>query len=1039
MKWQPYPFSGIEEKWQRAWREKTPAAATRRGEGEEAAQGAATRFVFPWTPGSAEGISGSLLRRLILADVCVRFERHRGKEVLFAHAFDGFGDEVLERAAVRRLSPEKVVESDRQALARLERALGIWGDIDPAAAPLSNDPAYYRITQWLFLELLSRNFVFRLWRPGHRCQRCERSFPNVKGRDACLLCGGRLLKKELPEWRADLVPFAERLIADVDKASWPPELRKLQKQLLGRRRGTEVTIPVSRWFDDEYEQVTVFTSMVEAIFGATFLVIAPHHELIGRLLDPAYEEEVERYHERLDKGLEPRISGVRTGGHALNPANLQRIPVIISPLADAAFSAGVMLGIPAHDPELFELARRLKLAIREVIHGSTAKFDHNSRLVEPYVGEGVLTNSGQFSGLSSRAAREKLVNFLGRRGICRRATHYALQSLPLSSSSLWGPPVPLVHCQSCGTVPVPEGDLPLHLPALSEKELAAGRRALSQCGEFLETTCPACGGVAERDTETILPWLGIAWSYLRLLLPELSGAIEGLRADFEKASASGPPPAAEGAPAAESPAGVASGLAQAGAAVSAEADRGLAVGVGEAESEILPEDRDIFEVPPHEVGEGDFEEMQAAAFELPGTAEPAAATQSGEETDGGAAMEKEPARTLHESAHLPAAEGAPAGSRGSGRRAARGAPGPDAGGERGAREAAGGDEDDEDDEADEEEGIEDPSARRRGGLRGEEDLEAPPAQSRLRPFRLAAREGRLPVDTVFAPASLGPKVLCGARFLAKFLYESRQFPVHEPFRRFFRVGSVLLEKVEEASGAAEPALEEHCGGLIERFGADTFRLHLLSLGPAAHPGRISARALYHQGRFLGRIWRQITLRIEKGKFVSRRVLEHKHRLVYKVTERLRRQKFHTAASALREFVNFLAHPETTAEELDRSAIETFILVLSPFAPHLAQELWALAGNTTAVCEAPWPTYSAELVDPPEREFAILIDGKVRDRMVQPAALEPEKLESRALQRERVRELIGIRKVARVTVVPRRLVSIVLEKPAGEPPAESPTS
>jgi leucyl-tRNA synthetase len=178
-------------------------------------------------------------------------------------------------------------------------------------------------------------------------------------------------------------------------------------------------------------------------------------------------------------------------------------------------------------------------------------------------------------------------------------------------------------------------------------------------------------------------------------------------------------------------------------------------------------------------------------------------------------------------------------------------------------------------------------------------------------------------------------------------------------------------------------------------------------------------------RFLNRIWHQMSLRREKGKFVSRRMLVQKHFLIHDVTQRLLSSKFHTAVAALMRFVRFLEHPETTPEDMDRNAMKTFIILLSPFAPHLALELWSRMGEEQDLSAAPWPVASDELIHPPEREFLIFVDGKVRDRMQQPSNLEPEKLESRALQRDRIREIVGMKKVQKVVVVPQKLVSIVL--------------
>ena len=291
--------------------------------------------------------------------------------------------------------------------------------------------------------------------------------------------------------------------------------------------------------------------------------------------------------------------------------------------------------------------------------------------------------------------------------------------------------------------------------------------------------------------------------------------------------------------------------------------------------------------------------------------------------------------------------------------------------------------------------------------------------SRLRPFRSDYLHRLLPVDVVLAPHGLTPIDLVSIRFITKFLYDLRQVPSFEPFRRFYRVGELALESTDESPVSARD--------IVQRSGGDALRLKLIGLAPAARGARLRPSEAWTPRRFLNRVWREFMMRLEKGRFVSRRVLEQKHRMIHRVGERLRRFQFHTALSSLHEFVNFLVSPETTDEELDRNALESFTVVLSPFAPHMAQELWEKLGNPGSVHEVPWPEYSVELLTSPKAEVTIWIDGKVRDRMTQPADVPAAKLETLALERERVREIIGASRIHRVVAVPGRVVSIALAR------------
>ena len=298
--------------------------------------------------------------------------------------------------------------------------------------------------------------------------------------------------------------------------------------------------------------------------------------------------------------------------------------------------------------------------------------------------------------------------------------------------------------------------------------------------------------------------------------------------------------------------------------------------------------------------------------------------------------------------------------------------------------------------------------------------ESPAAGSLLKPFHAEFLQRMLPVDVVLAPHQLKPLELIEIRFITKVLYDLRQVPSFEPFRRFFRVGELTAEIAEAKGGVTADAL-------LERYGGDALRLKLIGLGPLANPASFRTSEIRGVRRFLDRAWRECLLRIEKGRFVSRRVLEQKHRMIYRVADRLRRFKFHTALSSIREFVKFLVHPETTDEEMDRSALQSFAIVLSPFAPHLAQELWERLGKEGSVHEAAWPEYSQELLTSPQAEVMIWIDGRVRDRMTQPVDLPAARLESLALERENVRRIIGAGRIERVIAIPGRLVSIALAR------------
>jgi len=848
------------------------------------------------------------------------------------------------------------------------------------------------------------------------------------------------------------------------------------RDFLGRCRGCELTFPASKIFSEEYVEVVGFTPNVERVFGVTFILLDPYHPLLEQLLDPACEDEVQRYRERLRRGSEPRISAVRTGGFALNPANLRRIPILVSPLANEPYSQGVLLAVPAHDAELFELARRVKLPIREVIHGDKAKFDAHSRLEEPWLGDGVLTNSGSFTSLTSKVGRERIITLLSRRGVCKKVTRFRGAVFAVSSPSAWGAPVPIVHCKRCGVVPLPESSLPLVLPAELPRPTqpiagrgadgaeSAARFTLGAVRSFLRASCPTCGDDALRDPDTIQPWLGRAWSYLWPLLPQLAGEVDGFGDPSGKAAASTK---------------TASG-GEADAAFSEVGGGGPEASASEEYPE-LPEDVDLFRVGSDSLqatagpGHDGLDEPEASPVEV---------SEGSSETDGEgpaaeAVAELEAADTEDASGEIEAAGEAesigsldrgtenleePYGVDGAAAEPAEGQPDPaaakaDSGtsepSSAAAPEAAAGENATTDAEPGREgktsrrdrkarrreepapgESRETPETRREGGESSErtdgaeEDAEseadALERVSKLRPFASLRKGKLLPLACAFGAAARAPREALTARWVLRSLAEMGHRLPEEPMTRHVLVGAIRAHDAVPATASLPSPLD-----YVERFGSDALRLHILGAGPVERGIDLDPAGILRMQRVIQRIWRQLTLRRERGKFVSRRMLVSKHLLIRDVTQRLDRLKFHTAVSAILAFLRFLESPETTPEDMDRGAMRTFVILLAPFAPFLARELWNLMGEEQPLETAQWPVPSEELIHPPEREYLIYVDGKVRDRMVQPSRLEPEKLESRALARDKIREIVGTHKVARVIVVPERLVSIVLAAPAAK--------
>ncbi|HVR72977.1 MAG TPA: class I tRNA ligase family protein [Planctomycetota bacterium] len=1047
-----YPFAEVEAKWQGVLERAPRPGPVAGGLGPPERS-----YIFPWpispelelgpSPGTTGSLRGaSVARRLAMADTIRRFEGHRGGAPFLPIVIDGFAAGPSE-AARRRIGEERDVSAGaRDCLGGLLRLLGLEAGEDLID---TGSPRYYRFTQWIFLQIFLRGFARRAEKRVDSCTRCGRHV-RLGSEASCPGCQGELKEQTVPEWQVDVRQHGGRLIDDLsDKGicDWSEADRSVQEDLLGRCEGHEVAFPASRIFDDEYHELTVFTTQVERIFGAMFLLVEPHHAILEHVLDPAYEDDIVRYRERLRKGAEPRISAVRTGGFALNPATLRRIPILVSPLASTPYSHGVLMCVPAHDRILFELARRLKLPIREVIHNDRARFDSQSRLEEPWLGDGVLTNSGPFTSLPSKVGCDRIVALLGKKGACKKVTRFRVEKLALSSACAWGPPVPMIHCVRCGVVPVPEEELPVELPAgVSTKRPAAPSGAgtgvepegLGAVKSFLRAPCPLCGESASRDTHTILPWLGTAWSYLRAAFPELAGDVDGFPGTARVTR--DPAPGGRGTEHARSARGDRENGGSADGAEGAGDDDGAMARAGEggsgaplegpaersgalagaapllAEPEVdqvlLPEDIDVFGVSGPSAKSERAPAVSADDDALSLDARIAAEDAPAGEGDAGMGAAPQPSRSPEAA---PSTRVHAAGAHGEVEAVPATMAHEDSASEAPGEEARVNPEDDED----------------------EDDADLAAAEkaaferlSKRKPFQSPAGLSLLPADFAFGAESNRALDLVSVRFLTKLLGDLGHISIREPFERYLHVGGAAWagRPPRHADAAAIPKdlPPESLVELMDLFGADAVRLALLAGGPPSSGIRLDVRVLRSMQRLLDRIWRQMSLRRERGKFVSRHMLVRKHFLIHDVTERLAHGKFHTAFAALSAFVSFLEEEETTPEDMDRYAMRTFILLLSPFAPSLALELWSLMGETEDLAAAAWPMASDELLHPPEREFLILVDGKVKDRMQQPSQLEPEKLESRALQRDAIREIVAARKVKRVVVVPGKLVSIALE-------------
>ncbi|MBI4879070.1 MAG: leucine--tRNA ligase [Planctomycetes bacterium] len=513
-----YDHAAIEAKWQRYWLEHR----TFRAEDGKPGPKAYVLDMFPYPSGA--GLHVGHPEGYTASDIVARYLRMRGRNVLHPMGWDSFGLPAEQYAIQTGTHP---AESTRQNIATFRRqiqALGFSYDWEREIA--TSHPAYVRWTQWLFLQLWRRGLVYEAEVPVNWCPALGTVLANEEVIDGLSERGGHpVIRRPMRQWMLRITAYAERLLADLDELDWSESLKTMQQNWIGRSEGAQVTFQV----EGLDAMVEVFTTRPDTLFGATYLVLAPEHALVRRIAAPERRQEVEAYiaaaacKSDLDRTeLAKQKTGVFTGAYAINPASGESIPVWIGDYILASYGTGAIMAVPAHDERDHEFARTFGLEVRCVVSPDGA------RAPEPgaaFTGEGFAMNSGAFDGLPTAEFKKQITAWLEERGIGRAAVNYRLRDWLFSRQRYWGEPFPLVRCPACGVVPVPENELPVLLPEVPDyRPTSEGEPPLARASGWVATSCPACGGAAERDTNTMPNWAGSCWYYLRFIDPRNDAA-----------------------------------------------------------------------------------------------------------------------------------------------------------------------------------------------------------------------------------------------------------------------------------------------------------------------------------------------------------------------------------------------------------------------------------------------------------------------------------------------------------------------------------
>ncbi|MBS5665851.1 MAG: leucine--tRNA ligase [Roseburia sp.] len=518
-----YNHHTVEKKWQKIWEEEKAFKVSE--DYSKPKFYALVEFPYP----SGQGLHVGHPRPYTALDIVSRKRRMQGYNVLFPMGWDAFGLPTENYAIKNHIHPKIVTKNNVARFKGQLQSLGYSFDWDREIN--TTDPDYYKWTQWIFLKLFNAGLAYKKEMPINWCTSCKVGLANeevVNG--VCERCGAPVVRKVKSEWMLKITEYADKLIKDLDDVDYIEKVKVSQKNWIGRSEGAEVDFRLK----DKDEKLRVYTTRPDTLFGATYMVISPEHPLIDKYKDEITNwDEIQKYREMAARKsdferteLAKDKTGVILGGlSAVNPVNGKEIPVWISDYVLMSYGTGAIMAVPAHDTRDWEFAKKFDLPMIQVVEGKEGSVDINEAAFTD-VATGKMINSDFLDGLEVTEAKEKMKDFLEEKGIGNRKVNYKLRDWVFSRQRYWGEPIPIVHCEKCGYVPLDESELPLLLPEVdSYMPTDNGESPLAAMTEWVNTTCPCCGGPAKRETDTMPQWAGSSWYFLRYTDPHNTEAL----------------------------------------------------------------------------------------------------------------------------------------------------------------------------------------------------------------------------------------------------------------------------------------------------------------------------------------------------------------------------------------------------------------------------------------------------------------------------------------------------------------------------------
>ncbi|MDP3112181.1 MAG: leucine--tRNA ligase, partial [Thermodesulfovibrionales bacterium] len=823
-----------------------------------------------------------------IGDVIARYKRMRGFNVIHPMGWDAFGMPAENAAIKEGIHPAKWTYENIAYMKKQLNRMGLSYDWDREVTTCS--PEYYKWNQWFFLKMYEKGIAYRKSSFVNWCPSCATVLANEQVIDgACWRCDTAVIQKQLEQWFFRITNYAEDLLRACDELKgWPEKVVLMQKHWIGKSEGLEADFRV----DGTNDKIRIFTTRADTLFGATFVCIAPAHELAEKLVSDkkALNKIKEQYGSvasRVSDKEDEKI-GLFTGHYAINPANDEKIPIYISNFVLMEYGTGAIMSVPAHDQRDFEFAKKYDLPIKIVVipeqqpnpplppfaKGGRGGIT-NSELEAAFEDDGVLVDSGSFNELKSSDARAEIAKFIEKKGLGKSAVNYKLRDWGISRQRYWGTPIPIIYCDKCGAVPVPENELPVILPE-DVKFTGTGGSPLKESTKFLNVPCPKCKGKARRETDTMDTFVDSSWYFIAY-------CFANRKIDFTSA-------------------------------LSSQLSR-LGESPGEtALSYWMPVDQYIGGVE-HAV----LHLLYSRFF----------------------------TRVIKDI-----------------------------------------------------------------GIMGFDE-----------PFTNLLTQGMVCKETLKCPE------------------HGWLFPEEVKEDKCTRCGKpVERGRVEKMSKSKKNVLDpDH---LINRYGADTSRLFSLFAAPPERDLEWSDQGVDGAYRFLNRIWGIVyknKVQIQNSRFKIEELsscqlsavslLRKTHQTIKRVTNDIEREyHFNTAIAALMELVNDITSFEPKTDEdwkVFRFSIETLLLLLSPFSPHIAEELWETIGNKSSILEQRWPSWDEEITKEDEIELVIQVNGKVKAKLTIPTGLSDEDIKQKALEEPKIKEATGHKAIKKVFVVKGKLVNIVI--------------